>query len=71
MMKSPRQLLTSIALGSVAMFSTPLSASAQGEGLQVGDRFPEIVLPSLQDGAPLSIASFRGRKLVLHVWASW
>jgi len=70
-MKSSRQLLTSIALGSVAMLSTPFSAMAQEEGLQIGDRFPEIVLPSLENGTPLSIASFRGRKLVLHVWASW
>lgn len=70
-MKSSRQLLTSIALGSVAMLSTPLSASTQKEGLAVGDRFPQVVLPSLEDGTPLSIASFRGRKLVLHVWASW
>ncbi len=71
MVKNSRQLLTSIALGSVAMFSTPFSTSAQEEGLQIGDRFPEIVLPSLQGRTPLSIASFRGRKLVLHVWASW
>ena len=70
-MNSPKQLLTSLALGSVAMFSAPLSTSAQEEGLQVGDRFPEIVLPSLEDGTPLSVASFRGRKLILHVWASW
>jgi hypothetical protein len=33
--------------------------------------FPELFLPSLDDGRPLSIASFRGQKLVLHVFASW
>ena len=62
------QALTSLALGSAAMLSP---AGAQNTGLEVGDRFPELVLPSLDGGEPLSIASFRGRKLVLHVWASW
>jgi len=33
--------------------------------------FPELFLPSLDDGRPVSIASFRGQKLVLHVFASW
>ena len=46
-------------------------ADASPRGFQVGGRFPDLVLPALDDGRPLSIASFRGRKLVLHVWASW
>lgn len=58
-----------LALGSTAMLAP--AASAAETGLDVGNRFPELVLPSLADGDPLSIASFRGRKLVLHVWASW
>ncbi len=49
-----------------------LSASGvQAADLRVGERFPEIALPSLADGTPLSVADFRGRKLALHVWASW
>ena len=62
------QALTSLALGSAAVLSP---AGAASTGLEVGDRFPELVLPSLDDGRQLSVASFRGRKLVLHVWASW
>ena len=58
-----------LALASAAMLVP--SARAVSTGLDVGDRFPEIVLPSLADGEPMSIASFPGRKLVLHVWASW
>ena len=60
------QVLTTLAVGSAIL--TP--AGATDVGLDVGDRFPELVLPSLT-GEPTSIASFRGRKLVLHVWASW
>ena len=37
---------------------------------QVGQPFPNILLPSL-DGRPMSIADFRGHKLILHIFASW
>lgn len=62
--------LRGLAIGSAAML-LPADAGASGTGLAVGDRFPELVLPSLSDGSPTSISSFRGRKIVLHVWASW
>ena len=53
------------------MLLSAYPADSSPRGFQVGDRFPDLVLPALDDGRPLSIASFRGRKLVLHVWASW
>ena len=37
----------------------------------VGEPFPDLELPSLDDGAPLSISTFRGQKVILHVFASW
>ncbi len=37
----------------------------------VGEPFPGLVLPALEDGTPLSIAAFRGQKVILHVFASW
>ena len=39
--------------------------------LEIGQPFPNIVLPNLADGRPGSISQFRGRKLLLHVFASW
>ena len=36
----------------------------------VGDRFPDLTLPSL-DGKPVSLASYRGKKHILFMWASW
>jgi hypothetical protein len=36
-----------------------------------GEPFPSLMLPSLKDGRPVSLTEFRGRKLVLHVFASW
>ena len=37
----------------------------------VGEPFPDLKLPSLDDGAPLSVSAFRGKKIILHVFASW
>ena len=39
--------------------------------LEVGQPFPNIVLPNLADGRPGTIGQFHGRKLLLHVFASW
>ena len=38
---------------------------------QAGQPFPTIAFPSLEDGTPASIADYRGKKLLLHVFASW
>lgn len=38
---------------------------------RVGKRFPVLTLPSLADGTALSVARFRGRKLLVHQFASW
>lgn len=47
------------------------TAVSEKPKLKVGEPFPNIVLPSLRDGRPLSLADFRGRKIILHVFASW
>jgi hypothetical protein len=45
---------------------------ATGAGvIAVGEPFPAQLFPSLQDGGALSVTSFRGQKLVLHIFASW
>lgn len=49
-----------------AMAALPTSAVS----LEVGEPFPELVLPSLE-GEPMSMSSFRGQKVALHVFASW
>ncbi len=38
--------------------------------LKVGQPFPTLRLPTL-DGGFKSIADFRGKKVILHVFASW
>ena len=36
-----------------------------------GEMFPTTVFPSLDGSRPGSVADFRGKKLILHIFASW
>lgn len=63
------RLLPAIIL--LSWFSVGATNAEDGVGWQVGDRFPDLVLPSLDGREPLSVKSFRGRKVILHVFASW
>lgn len=65
-------------LGAIVMMASVQPASAQTsirdliEGyIKPGDQFPELVLPDLQTGEPNSITRYRGKKVLLHVFASW
>ena len=60
-----------IALAITASIALGSSASGQSTQFEVGQPFPNIALPSLEEGRPTSIADFRGKKLILHVFASW
>lgn len=54
--------------------ATPCGAqrpSMPDHGFRVGEPFPDIALPSLEDGELTSIDAFRGQKVVLHLFASW
>ncbi|MCB9844931.1 MAG: hypothetical protein H6811_02940 [Phycisphaeraceae bacterium] len=37
----------------------------------IGAEFPVLEMPSMVDGHPMSMARFRGQKIMLHVFASW
>lgn len=39
--------------------------------IEVGRPFPNLVLPSLEDGRPSSLVQYKGKKILLHVFASW
>ena len=59
---------TGLAIGAVAAGSVAAPAAPI---LEAGRPFPDLVLPALADGRPVSIRDFLGEKLVLHVFASW
>jgi hypothetical protein len=65
---------------SVGFLVVASSASAQGQGrkpeplppgFNPGDAFPTMALPSAVDGRPISLADFRGKKVIVNVFASW
>lgn len=39
--------------------------------IRIGEPFPELVLPGMEDGDPRSITGYRGKKIILHMFASW
>ena len=61
-----RLILTAL----LTLAATPALGAAVWEP-QVGDRFPDLRLPTLEEGVSRSISEFRGEKILLHVFASW
>ena len=57
-------------LGALTLASA-MTAVPVKTGTEVGQAWPVDPLPSVSDGSPLSVARFRGRKVVLHQFASW
>jgi hypothetical protein len=55
----------------LTLITASLSDLMGFEPFEVGKPLPFVLLPSLQDGQSMSIADFRGQKLMLHIWASW
>ena len=50
----------------------PLAAQKRpSSGVPVGHPFPVLKLPSLADGKPMSVADFRGHRVLLVTFASW
>ena len=41
------------------------------KGLNPGEAFPTLALPSAADGRPTSLAEFRGKKVIVNIFASW
>ena len=62
-----------LTLAALAMLMTAAPAAAQlpPPGLEVGQRFPAVALPTLDGDRRLSIDDFRGSKVLVAVFASW
>lgn len=58
----------------ILLIAAAAAAMARAEvpaGPKPGDPYPSHLLPSLAGGPPLSIAHFRGKKVLLLQFASW
>ena len=55
----------------LAAFALAATTAAEPPRIEAGRPFPDLVLPALEDGRPMSIADFRGEKVILQVFASW
>ncbi len=40
-------------------------------GANLGEVYPSYVFPSLDGGRPTALSEFRGKKVILHHFASW
>ncbi len=49
----------------------PVDNVMPDEALKVGDVVPDFVLPSITDGKMVSFSRFRGKRVLLFLWASW
>jgi hypothetical protein len=58
----------------ILLIAASVVAAAGGQppsGPKPGDPYPSYLLPSLRGGDPLSVAHFRGKKVLLLQFASW
>jgi hypothetical protein len=60
-----------IAVLSLAMTRMAGAQRLPPSGFEVGQPFPTLAFPALDDATPRSITDFRGKKVILHVFASW
>jgi len=50
--------------------STISTLSAQSTGLDIGNKSPEIILPTLK-GDTLALSSLKGKLVLIDFWATW
>lgn len=58
-------------LGALILSAVLPCGIADGVEFKIGQPLPDIVLPKIADGTPCAISQFQGKKLILHIFASW
>jgi peroxiredoxin len=38
---------------------------------QIGDRVPDVILSAVDGSGPIHLSNYRGRRLLVFMWASW
>ena len=65
-----RRIVIAAAMTGLAL-SHPVWAQRGWGKIEIDKPFPGITFRSMEDGSPVSMADYRGKKVVLHVFASW
>ena len=63
-------LLLVLVTGDILAQKKPVVWSFPEVKIKVDQRMPDFTLPTI-DGGELSLRKYRGRKVVLHIFASW
>lgn len=58
-------------IASLLLFFTLAIATLQGQQLAPNSYFPVLTLPTSRDNELVSTESFRGKKSLIHIFASW
>lgn len=67
MLSAPQRLLLPALLALAACSSLPIALPATG----LGQPAPEVELTDARTGEPVELAAYRGRTVILNVWATW
>jgi hypothetical protein len=76
-MNFPRTLICLVLLGVVPERAVSVEVEGPSEtrplaiGLSAGQLFPDLRLPTLEGGELRSLRDYRGKKILLHIFASW
>jgi hypothetical protein len=65
-----RKLALAVVICGMILGSTARD-SAASYAPKVGEKHPDFTLPRIDDGAPVSLSNFRGKKVLLIQFASW
>ena len=63
--------LLPVAIVACGSETSTTSDTSRRSPFPLGQPFPDLTLPALEDGRPASIRDYRGQKVILHVFASW
>lgn len=59
------------AVAAIFLFANESLAQVASYAPKVGEPHPDFILPSIDDGEPLQLSDYRGKKVLLMHFASW
>jgi cytochrome oxidase Cu insertion factor (SCO1/SenC/PrrC family) len=65
------RLAFTLLLAGIAVLAAVPAASAAPDPPRVGQQHPNFTLPRIDNGRPVSLSDFRGKKVLLIQFASW